>query len=241
MAQQQPQQILSRDVLAPPNKKYDLAEANMKIDRTNPSYYATLIWEGLHYSYLHPTAVIPYLRFTKIIVDHILTKNPDLPKRIKEHYHKVENDEVIKSIFNYGKNKGLGMRIPEWMLTKEMKQAKHYKLYAAEFRIYVLMTQILWKRHPNPEKPILTATQIDIASLDEATQMSLATARCIKDFEPQQEIKKIDKYFVDEEIEKIMEGDKESDANKFVNDILNSQEDLSTRREPESHKESPKA
>ncbi|GJZ35040.1 hypothetical protein Tco_0580857 [Tanacetum coccineum] len=336
MVQQQPQQILLRDVLVPPNKQYDLEEANRKIDLTNPSCppsskilgnilrqhllcftliasasvpwiciqqvwhtiklddskdkfkffidtkeftfsvdnfqnvfqlpqatdnnnvgfimqmlcyfiniahvdYATLMWEGLHYSYLHPTAVIPYLRFTKIIVDHILTKNPDLPKRIKEHYHKVENEEVIKSIFNYGKNKGLGMRIPEWMLTKEMKQAKHYKLYAVEFGIDVPMTQILRRRHLNPKQPILTTAQIDIASLDEATPMSLATARSIKDFEPQQEIKKVDNYLVDEEIEKIMEGDEESDVNKFVNGILNSQEDLSTRREPESHKKSPNA
>nr|GEW62841.1 hypothetical protein [Tanacetum cinerariifolium] len=33
----QPQQILSRDLLVPPNKKYDLASANKKIDLTNPS------------------------------------------------------------------------------------------------------------------------------------------------------------------------------------------------------------
>ncbi|GKA51827.1 hypothetical protein Tco_0745023, partial [Tanacetum coccineum] len=37
MAQQQPQQILSRDLLVPPNKQYGLAEANKKIDLTNPS------------------------------------------------------------------------------------------------------------------------------------------------------------------------------------------------------------
>ncbi|GJY27057.1 hypothetical protein Tco_0401783 [Tanacetum coccineum] len=36
MAQQHPQQIISRDLLVPPNKQYGLAEANNNIDLVNP-------------------------------------------------------------------------------------------------------------------------------------------------------------------------------------------------------------
>ncbi|GKD95385.1 hypothetical protein Tco_1375222 [Tanacetum coccineum] len=93
------------------------------------------------YSLMHPTIVIPYLRFIKIIVDHILTKHPDISKRLNEPYHRVENDEVVKLIFNSGKRKGRGMRIPEWLLTEDMKQTKKYKMYSANFQIEVPMTQ----------------------------------------------------------------------------------------------------
>ncbi|GJW58188.1 hypothetical protein Tco_0104919 [Tanacetum coccineum] len=103
--------------------------------------FTRLIWEGLHYSRIHPTAVIPYPRFTKIIIDHFITKNHDIPKRLHEHYYRVANDEIVKSIFNSRKNKeGEGMRIPEWMLTKEMELTRHCQLYASVFWVEVPMT-----------------------------------------------------------------------------------------------------
>ncbi|GKE30213.1 hypothetical protein Tco_1445597 [Tanacetum coccineum] len=37
---------------------------------------------------MHPTTLIPYPIFTKKIVDHILTQNPDIPNRLHEHYHR---------------------------------------------------------------------------------------------------------------------------------------------------------
>ncbi|GKE32740.1 hypothetical protein Tco_1452062, partial [Tanacetum coccineum] len=162
---------------------------------------------------MHLTTLIPYPRFTKIIVDHILTENPDIPKRLNESYHKVKHDDVVKSIFNSKKNKGLGMKISEWMLTEEMKQTNHYKLYAAEFGLDVPMTHAQRKstiiriprgRQSDPEQPILSAAQIDIASLDEATQMSLTRTRSIEDFKAQQAIKGVDDHLVDEEIQKLV-------------------------------------
>nr|GEV30297.1 hypothetical protein [Tanacetum cinerariifolium] len=48
---------------------------------------------------------------------------------LHEHYHGVENDEVVKLIFNSRKNKeGEGMNIPDWMLMKEMKHTTHYQM-----------------------------------------------------------------------------------------------------------------
>ncbi|GKA09049.1 hypothetical protein Tco_0688380 [Tanacetum coccineum] len=104
--------------------------------------YTAIIREGLHYSYLHPKTVIPYPRFTKIIVDQIMTKNRDIPKWLHEHYHKAENNDVVKSIFNSEKN-----------------------------------------------------------NLDEATQLSITTARSIEELEAHQAIRKVQEYLVDEEIE----------------------------------------
>ncbi|GJU55247.1 hypothetical protein Tco_1228961 [Tanacetum coccineum] len=168
---------------------------------------------------MHPTSLIPYPRFIKIIVDHIITEHSDIAKRINEPYQKVENDEVVKSIFNSRKRKGRGMRIPEWLLTEEIKQTKNYK-----------------RKQPDPTNPILTTDQIDVDSLDEATQVSIAIARSVKEYEAQRAIKKVDKYLIDEDIEKLVEGD-ETDADKFADDMMNSQEDPGTWIEPESHKE----
>ncbi|GKF69661.1 hypothetical protein Tco_0202718, partial [Tanacetum coccineum] len=98
--------------------------------------------EGLYYSLLHLTSLIPYPRFAKIIVDHYMTENPDIPRRLHEHYHRVENDEVVKTIFNSGKNKeGKGMKIPDWMPTEEMKHIAHYQMYVIVFRVDVPMNQ----------------------------------------------------------------------------------------------------
>ncbi|GJZ30342.1 hypothetical protein Tco_0575389 [Tanacetum coccineum] len=94
------------------------------------------------------------------------------------------------------------------------------------------------RRQPDPVTPILIVAEIDVTNLDEATQMSLATDRSNEDFEAQQAVKKVNEHLVDEEIEKLVEGDEETNANTFVDEILNNQEDPDTRIEPGSHKES---
>ncbi|GJY01813.1 hypothetical protein Tco_0359965 [Tanacetum coccineum] len=91
--------------------------------------YAELLLEGLYYSLTHPTTLIPYPRFTKIIIDHYMTEHSDIFRRVHDNYDRVENDDLVKNIFNSGKNKeGIGMKIPEWMLTEEMKLTAHYQI-----------------------------------------------------------------------------------------------------------------
>nr|GEW12487.1 hypothetical protein [Tanacetum cinerariifolium] len=62
--------------------------------------------------------------------------------RVRDKYHNLKDDEMVKSIFNLGKNKpGVGMKIPSWMKTNEMKLTEHYRMYVALFRIDVPTTQ----------------------------------------------------------------------------------------------------
>ncbi|GJR42151.1 hypothetical protein Tco_1310254 [Tanacetum coccineum] len=175
-----------------------------------------------------------------------MIENPDIPKRFNKHYHRLENDEVVESIFNSGKNKErLGMLILERMLTEEMKLTRHYQLYALAFRLDVPMTHALRKSavirirrrsQPDSETSVPTAAGIDIASLDEATQMSIGTTISLENLEAQQNVKRVKEHLVDEEI---VEGNDDVDENQFVDEILNSQKDPDTRIEPESHKERP--
>ncbi|GJR40510.1 hypothetical protein Tco_1216194, partial [Tanacetum coccineum] len=86
----------------------------------------------------------------------------------------------------------------------------------------------------------LTAAEIDIENLEEATRLSIATARSLEDLEAQHNVEEVQDHLVEEEIEQIMERNDNIDEDDFVDTILNTQEDPVTRMEPESHKEKPK-
>ncbi|GKA68624.1 hypothetical protein Tco_0768541 [Tanacetum coccineum] len=104
--------------------------------------YAELIWKGIYYSLHHPATSIPYPRFTKIIISHYMTIFPDISRRARDAYHNLQDDDIMKNIFNSGRNKNkVGMRIPAWMITEEMKLTEHYKMYAEVFGLDVPLTQ----------------------------------------------------------------------------------------------------
>ncbi|GJZ48422.1 hypothetical protein Tco_0602254 [Tanacetum coccineum] len=90
--------------------------------------YAELMWEGIYYSLHHPATSIPYPRFTKIIISHYMTIFPDISRRARDAYHNLQDDDIMKNIFNSGRNKNkVGMRIPAWMITDEMKLTEDNK------------------------------------------------------------------------------------------------------------------
>ncbi|GJU40837.1 hypothetical protein Tco_1193794 [Tanacetum coccineum] len=93
--------------------------------------YAELLWEGIHYSLEHPATFIPYQMFIKIIVSHYMTTFTDISRRARDRYHNLEDDETMKNIFNSGRHKDkIGMQIPSWMITDEMKLTENYQMYA---------------------------------------------------------------------------------------------------------------
>nr|GEV23922.1 hypothetical protein [Tanacetum cinerariifolium] len=80
---------------------------NMHVD------YADLLWERLHYSLEHPSTPIPYPRFTKLIVSHYMTAFFEISRKAHDKYHNLEDDMMVKNIFNLGKHKdGVRMKIP---------------------------------------------------------------------------------------------------------------------------------
>ncbi|GJR88728.1 hypothetical protein Tco_0212739 [Tanacetum coccineum] len=82
------------------------------------------------------------LEFIKLIVSHYMTAFPEIFRRARDKYHNLEDDEMVKSIFNSRKHKdGVRMIIPNWMITDEMKLIKNYWMYVMVFRVDVPMTQ----------------------------------------------------------------------------------------------------
>ncbi|GKB95047.1 hypothetical protein Tco_0981184 [Tanacetum coccineum] len=71
----------------------------------------------------------------------MLTRRIDLDNPLdRDKYHSLEDGAMVKNIFNSGKHKdGVGMKIPSWIITDEMKLTDHYRMtpYAP--------------RSPNPE------------------------------------------------------------------------------------------
>ncbi|GJV06646.1 hypothetical protein Tco_1344302 [Tanacetum coccineum] len=104
--------------------------------------YAELLWEGLHYSLHHPTSSIPYPRFTKIIISHYMTNFLEISRHARDRYHNLKDDDIMKNIFNSRRYKDkVGMKIPAWMISEEMKHTEHYRMYAEVFGIDVPLTQ----------------------------------------------------------------------------------------------------
>ncbi|GKE45359.1 hypothetical protein Tco_1472643 [Tanacetum coccineum] len=193
----------------------------------------------------------------QIIIDYYMTEHPNISRRVHDNYHLVENDDLVKNIFKSGKNKdGAGMKIPDWMLTEDIKLTDHYMMYNAVFRVKVPTTQSqsiesTQGTHRTPSaprslNPVTTevksiAAEIDVTNLHEIIQMSSATQISLKDFKAKQNVEMLQERLEDKELDHLLEGNENVNVDEFMNDIFNSQDDPDTRIEPRSDKESPKA
>ncbi|GKD12351.1 hypothetical protein Tco_1196758 [Tanacetum coccineum] len=194
--------------------------------------------------------MLPYPRFTKLIMSHYMTVFPKISRRACDRYHNLENDVIIKSIFNSGKNKNIvGMRILDWMITEEMKLTENYRLYAEVLGIDVPTTQSQ-PIESTPGTQVLNKEAEDIV-LQDTLQVSLAEQKSHEENKARENVEKVKEHLMDEEIEKLVEGSENVVENvaetvKENVDVSSSpsrnddnQNILSTRLEPRSDKESP--
>ncbi|GJX62641.1 hypothetical protein Tco_0295541 [Tanacetum coccineum] len=66
----------------------------------------------------------------------------EISRRARDRYHNLKDDDIMKNIFNSGRHKDkVGMQIPDWMISEEMKHTKHYRMYAKVFGLDVPLTQ----------------------------------------------------------------------------------------------------
>nr|GEZ39450.1 hypothetical protein [Tanacetum cinerariifolium]GEZ53523.1 hypothetical protein [Tanacetum cinerariifolium] len=217
-----------------------------------------LLWEEIHYSLLHSTSLIPYPSFTNIIIGHYMTNFPKISRRARDKYHNLKDDDLMKNIFNSGKYKDrVGMKIPDWMITKAMKQTDHYRMYAEVFGIDVPLiqsppTESTQGTHRTPSgprshtpkvdavesTPVLMVDKADELILQDTLQVSLAEHKTRQEQEARENVVLVEKHLASEEIEKMVEGQEHvvDDSSIPRNDEHNI---LGTRLEPRSDKESP--
>ncbi|GKF12356.1 hypothetical protein Tco_0050282 [Tanacetum coccineum] len=71
-----------------------------------------------------------------------MTAFPKILRRDLNKYHNLDDDMMVKNIFNSGKHKDrVEMKIQSWMITDEMKLSENYQMYAAVFGVDVPTTQ----------------------------------------------------------------------------------------------------
>ncbi|GJR69645.1 hypothetical protein Tco_0015710 [Tanacetum coccineum] len=199
--------------------------------------HVDLLWEGFHYSLKRPTTLIPYPRFTKLIVSHYMTAFPKISRRARDKYHNLEDDEMVKSIFNSGKNKaGVGMKIPSWMITDEMKLTENYRMYVVVFEVDVPTTQLRIPQRRStritPQTPIPTTNEADDIILQDTIKLSLAEKKSHEELESKQNEDKVKEHLMVEEIEKLVEGTENIEENKADSSTLSPEVEITTEVQP---------
>ncbi|GJR66741.1 retrovirus-related pol polyprotein from transposon TNT 1-94 [Tanacetum coccineum] len=120
-------------------------------------------------------------------------------------------DSVSKIYKDHRRHKDkVGMQIPDWMITEEMKHMEHYRIYAEVFELDVPLTQISTRL--TPPAPVTTFDKVDEMILNDTLQS--------------------------EEIEKMVEGS-ENVIDDSLPPRNDEPQIPDTRLEPRSDKESP--
>ncbi|GKD36928.1 hypothetical protein Tco_1257135 [Tanacetum coccineum] len=163
--------------------------------------------------------------------------------RARDAYHNLQDDDIIKNIFNSGRNKNkVGMRIPAWMITKEMKLTGQYKMYAEVFGLDVPLTQSqptesTQGTHRTTSAPSATTEKADEMILQDTIQVSLAEHKSHEEQEARENVALVYEYLAAKEIEKLVKNPENVDDSSPPR-----YDDTSipgTKLEPRSDKESP--
>ncbi|GKC28967.1 hypothetical protein Tco_1036261, partial [Tanacetum coccineum] len=150
MAQQQHVADVHPDELCPPNKRYDLMDANKK-------FWHTLKEDGSKYRL---TFMLDKKKLSLTLDDfrtifHLPQTNAnnhdsfvpplsflDMVPFYKQQLGFTMELKTSSSFKTAGRHKDkVGMQIPNWMITKEMKHTEHYRMYAEVFGLDVPLTQ----------------------------------------------------------------------------------------------------
>nr|GEV67888.1 hypothetical protein [Tanacetum cinerariifolium] len=166
--------------------------------------------------------MIPYPRFIKLIVSHYMTIFPGISRRARDRYHNLEDDVMIKSIFNSRKSESSAPR------------------RSTIIRLYIPLRRSTRLTSPTP---IPTTDEADDLVLQDTIQVSLAEHKSHEELEAKQNVETVKEHLMAEEIKKLVEGlenikeNVEVASSSLRND--DNQTHLGTRLEPRSDKESP--
>nr|GEU92868.1 retrotransposon protein, putative, unclassified [Tanacetum cinerariifolium] len=100
--------------------------------------YPALIWENFQYQIDYKLAklgrrkIMPYLRFTKLIINHFLSQHKSLAKLKHLYINTIKDDGVLNKL-KFAKTgeefQEYGRAIPDTMLNEDIKQSKAYQTF----------------------------------------------------------------------------------------------------------------
>nr|GEW20574.1 hypothetical protein [Tanacetum cinerariifolium] len=208
--------------------------------------YAELLLEGLHYALKNPSTQIHYPKFIKIIVGHYMTAFLEISCRDRDKYHNLEDDAMVKNIFNSRKNKdGVGMKIPSWIITNEMKLTDHYRMYDVVFRVDIPTTQSQPVQSTQGTHRTTSAPRSPNPDVNEVgSSASKKSTKSREEHEAIQNVERVKEHLIAEETEKLVDETENVEENVEVDSYTVRQNDnpivLGTRLEPRSDMEIPK-
>ncbi|GKC79681.1 hypothetical protein Tco_1130455 [Tanacetum coccineum] len=175
---------------------------------------------------------IQYPRFIKLIIADLMKKFLNIPQRIEEDYHSIEDFIPLVSVYTTRNVLVRGMLILDVFLTEEIRATDDFKKYETvgkkrnqtpgESCSPRKSHKITMRKKKQSTTPIPTPS--DDRERDEVAEATILIQE------------KVD----EEEIEKIVEcdEDEESYASKFADSVLNDDvDDSGNKIEPRSHKE----
>ncbi|GJV16736.1 hypothetical protein Tco_1362059 [Tanacetum coccineum] len=183
--------------------------------------------------------IIQYPRFTKLIIDDIMEKFESIHKRLEEDYHTIKDDTQLVNVYTTREVTVHEMMIPNDLLT-DKKKRKGTQV-AGETSSPRKSLKIRFKQqNPISTTPIPPSDDRERDEIIEASQLSISLEKTAKVYEEQQNVAVVEETLLEEDVEKIVEGDDDLDGTEFADTVLLSDEDSGDMLEPGSHKENPK-
>ncbi|GKB79720.1 retrovirus-related pol polyprotein from transposon TNT 1-94 [Tanacetum coccineum] len=235
MAQQQHATDVHPDELCPPNKRYDLMGSyNKKVDLEHvqcppESKIMTNIIKNhpLRFS-IAASSSVPWIYMTQFW--HTLKEDgwDQPPLQIMQMMYCFVNNIYVdyaellwegiyyslhhptSSILHKDK---VGMQIPDWMITEEMKHTEHYMMYvedttesSAPKRSTVIHFRLPERRSTRLTPPVLVPTveKADEMILQDTLQVSLVEHKSQEEQEARENVELVNKHLASEEIEKLV-------------------------------------
>ncbi|GKC31760.1 hypothetical protein Tco_1039054 [Tanacetum coccineum] len=239
MAQRQRPADVHQDELCPPKKRYALMDANKKIDLDNLLYpneskiMANIIQNHLLRFSIAASTSVPWIYLGQFW--HTLQEEDG--SKALDKYHNLEDDAMVKNIFSSRKHKEcVGMKIPSWMITDEMKLTNHYRIDSRKSTVIRLCLPPRLSEQLTPPTPIPTTDEANDLVLQDTLQVSL------EELEAKQNLEIVKEHLMAEEIEKLAEGMKNVENVDVVSSTIRQNDnpvDLDIRLKPKSDKESP--
>ncbi|GJV10775.1 hypothetical protein Tco_1352316 [Tanacetum coccineum] len=175
-------------------------------------------WQTLCPTLFHEEeSFIQYPRFTKLIIADLIKKYESIHKRLKEEYHTIKDDTPLVNMYTTGEVIVHGMRIPNDLLTGAIKDTQVYKDYVETYAGVIKIRQ----KKSTSTTLLPPSDDQERDDIIEATQL-------------------IENKNLEEDVEKLVEGEDEYDRDEFADIAFLSVEDSGDMIEHRSHKEKPK-
>ncbi|GJR54806.1 retrovirus-related pol polyprotein from transposon TNT 1-94 [Tanacetum coccineum] len=171
----------------------DKKELSLTLDDFKTIFHLPQANDNHHNSFMPPPSfsdMVPFykneLGFTMELKTSSSFKTNGL-LRVRDRYHNMKDDDIMKNIFNSGRHKDrVGMKIPDWMISKETKHTEHYRMGSIRL---------------TPPAPVPTIDKVDEMILQDTLQVSLVEHKSREEQEARENVELVNEHLASVEIE----------------------------------------